>query len=34
MPRSSVNLVAGSVHHRTLDQIFLARKLEMPLWNE
>ena len=28
---TSVNLVAGSCHHRTLDQVFLARKLEMPL---
>lgn len=28
---TSVNLVAGSCHHRTLDQIYLARKLEMPL---
>jgi putative RecB family exonuclease len=28
---TSVNLVAGSVYHRTQDQIFLARKLEMPL---
>ena len=28
---TSVNLVAGSVYHRTLDQVFLARKLEMPL---
>lgn len=27
----SVNLVAGSVYHRTLDQIYLARKLEFPL---
>jgi putative RecB family exonuclease len=28
---TSVNLVAGSVYHRTLDQVFLARKLEMPM---
>jgi len=28
---TSVNLVAGSVYHRTMDQIYLARKLEMPL---
>jgi Holliday junction resolvase-like predicted endonuclease len=28
---TSVNLVAGSVYHRTLDQVFLARKLEVPL---
>jgi hypothetical protein len=28
---TSVNLVAGSVYHRTLDQVYLARKLEMPL---
>lgn len=28
---TSVNLVAGSVHHRTLDQVYLARKLGMPL---
>jgi len=28
---ASVNLVAGSVYHRTMDQIFLARKLEVPL---
>ena len=27
---TSVNLVAGSVYHRTLDQVFMARKLEMP----
>ncbi|MDF7824079.1 PD-(D/E)XK nuclease family protein [Pontiellaceae bacterium B12227] len=26
----SVNLVNGSCYHRTLDQIYLARKLEMP----
>lgn len=28
---TSGNLVAGSCHHRTLDQVYLARKLEMPL---
>jgi Holliday junction resolvase-like predicted endonuclease len=28
---TSVNLVAGSVYHRTLDQVFLCRKLGMPL---
>jgi Holliday junction resolvase-like predicted endonuclease len=28
---TSVNLVAGSVYHRTLDQIYLCRKLGMPL---
>ena len=28
---TSVNLVAGSVYHRTLDQVYLARKLEVPL---
>ncbi len=28
---ASVNLVAGSVYHRTLDQVYLARKLGMPL---
>ena len=28
---TSVNLVAGSVYHRTLDQVYLARKLEFPL---
>jgi hypothetical protein len=28
---TSVNLVAGSVYHRTLEQVFLCRKLEMPL---
>ena len=27
----SVNLVAGSVYHRTLDQLFMARKQEAPL---
>ncbi len=27
---TSVNLVAGSVYHRTLDQVFMARKLGMP----
>ena len=26
----SVNLVTGSCYHRTLDQIYMARKLEMP----
>jgi putative RecB family exonuclease len=28
---ASVNLVAGSCHHRTLDQVYLARKLGMPM---
>jgi CRISPR/Cas system-associated exonuclease Cas4 (RecB family) len=28
---TSVNLVAGSVYHRTLDQVYLCRKLGMPL---
>ncbi|VGO13396.1 hypothetical protein PDESU_01953 [Pontiella desulfatans] len=28
---TSVNLVAGSCHHRTLDQVYLARKLGMPM---
>ncbi|MDF7826961.1 PD-(D/E)XK nuclease family protein [Pontiellaceae bacterium B12227] len=28
---TSVNLVAGCVYHRTLDQVFLARKVEMPM---
>ena len=27
---TSVNLVAGSVYHRTLDQVFMARKLAVP----
>ncbi len=27
---TSVNLVAGSVYHRTLDQVFMARKLDVP----
>lgn len=28
---TSVNLVAGSVYHRTLEQVYLARKMEVPL---
>ena len=28
---TSVNLIAGSVYHRTLDQVFMCRKLGMPL---
>ena len=28
---TSVNLVAGCVYHRTLDQVYLCRKVEMPL---
>jgi hypothetical protein len=28
---TSVHLVAGSVHHRTLDQVYLARKLGIPI---